>query len=556
MLAAGMLAACSFSGGGGADRLVVGGVHNDVSTLDPQVVTWGEWLDSAALLEGLVVLNSTGTGVVPGVAQSWTESADGLTYTFALRDTKWSDGQPLTAQDFLFAYQRLLKPSTAGTGVTQGARSFVPSIGIKGAQDFVLGKTKDWKSVGIQAPDDRTVRFTLASPNNDFLIGLTHPSMLPLPAHVLKAKPKDWEKPANWVGNGAYVVKTWTLNSAMTLVPNKQYWDQSGVKLSQITLHLTDDLTQAGVHYQSKQVDVALLLSPDVKRFQADPALRARLVPVRNAYSSYLAVLHSKNPALDDVRVRQALSLAMGREGIVQTCSACRPSYSLVSDTVPAAREAAGVTENVGQAKALLAQAGYRNGAGLPTVHILVNNTPNPLLEAIVDTWQRNLGIKAKVDVLETGVYVQRRQALQEADTIGFYEGSFASYSTWRSWTATLWDPPSVKKFSIPSSKWQGYLTAQASGDPVAYANANASPPATQFGTLVDQAIATKDPAAAIKLFQQAARVRQDTYLILPTIYTDSMYVVRSGVTGLQPRLGPLLPFTFKGVGVTAQSGK
>jgi ABC-type transport system substrate-binding protein len=350
------------------------------------------------------------------------------------------------------------------------------------------------------------------------------------------------------------VLKSWTLNSAMTLVPNPKYWDAGSAKVSQINLHLTDDLTQAGVHFQSKQVDVAMLLSPDVQRFQADPVLMPQLVPVRNEYSSYLAVLHSKNPALDDVRVRQALSLAMGRTTIVKTCTGCRPSYSLVTDTLPGARQAAGVTEDVAQAKALLAQAGHPNGAGLPTVHIFVNNTPDPVSEAIVDTWQRTLGIKAKVDVLEGGVYVQRRQALQDADTIGFYSGSFGTYATWRSWTANLWDPGAVNKFSIPSAKWQGYLTAQTGGDPVAYAAANASPQATQFGALVTQAIANPDPAAATKLYQQAARVRQDTYLVLPTFYTDSTYAVRSTVTGIHPRLGPLLPFSFKGVAVTTPS--
>jgi ABC-type oligopeptide transport system substrate-binding subunit len=528
--------------------------YNNVPTLDPQVVSWGEWLSGAALLEGLVVLDAAGTGVEPGVATSWKASPDGLTYTFTLRDTKWSDGKPLTAQDFLFAYKRLLTPSAAGAGITQGARSYVLALGIKGAQDFLQGKTKDWSAVGIRVPDERTVQFTLANQNSDFLIGLTHPSMLPLPAHVLKVKPKDWEKPGNWVGNGPYALKSWTLNSAMTLVPNKEYRDRDKVKLSQITLHLTDDLTQAGVHFQGNQVDIAQLPPQDVKRFQADPALSKQLVTVRNAFSAYLAVLHSKNPALEDVRVRQALSLAMGRADIVKTCTGCRASYSLPIDTLPGARDAAGVTEDVAQAKALLAQAGHPGGAGLPTIHILVNTTANPVLEAIADNWQRNLGVKAKVDILESGVYIQRRQALQDADTIGFYEGAFSGYTTWRTWTAAVWDPAFVNRFSVPNAKWQGYLDVQKrGGDPAAYAAANASPQARQFGSLVEQGIATADPAAATKLFQQAARVRQDTYLFLPTFYTDATYVVRTGVSGVRPRLGTLLPFSFAGISAPAK---
>lgn len=547
-LAASGLTACSFSGSaGGTGTLRM--EYPNIETLDPQRVSWGEWLDGAALLEGLVTLNAKGTGAEPAVAESWDQSNDKLTYTFKLRDAKWSDGKPVTAQDFVFAYQRLLTPSKEGSGTTQGANTYLPSLGLAGAEDFQAGKLTDWNKVGVKASDPRTLQLKLAAPNADFLLGLTHPSMLPLPEHVVKAKPKAWERPENWVGNGPYVVKAWTLGSSMTLAPNKNYWDQDGIKLSAANLSLTDDPTQAGVHFQSNQIDIGTLPSTDAKRFQQDPNLKKQTVQLKDSFSSYLAVMHSKNPVLEDPRVRQALSLAMDRKGAARTCADCRPSYSLVPESVPGARAGAGVTEDVAQAKALLAQAGHPNGAGIPTIRIL-NNQPHTAPEAIVDSWQRNLGVKAVVEVVENGVYVSKREQLHPENYVGFYYGSFGEKPTWRSWTGAQWDPSFTAKFSLPGSKWDAYLKAKEAGTAREFATQNASPEAKRFGQLVARANAAPPGAGADTIWKQAARTRQDTYLFLPTVYTDTFYTVRSNVKGVNMRIGPLLPFNFKGVSV------
>jgi len=543
------LSGCGFSDdSGGGKPGTVTMEYTNVSSLDPQRVSWGMWLDASALFEGLVVPNKKGDGVEPGVAQKWEPSADKRTYTFHLRDSKWSDGKPVTAQDFAWSYQRLLTPSNSQAGTTQGAASYLPGLGLKGATEFLAGTLTDWSQVGVKAKDDRTLVLTLATPNSDFLLGLTHPSMLPLPKHLLEAEPQEWQKAENWVGNGPFTLKSWTVNSSMTLVPNKQYWDKGNVKLSQVDLNLTEDPKQAGVHFTSKDADIVTLPQPDVRRFQQDDTLAKQLVSVPDSYSNYLAVLHSQNPALEDVRVREALALAMDREKVVKTCVDCRPSYSLVPEkSLPGARKAAGLEEDVKRAKQLLADAGFPGGAGLPQVRILASQ-PNAALEAIVDNWQRNLGISAAVDVVETGVYVERREQLQAPDYIGFYAGAFAAQPTWRAWTATQWDPTAMQVFSVSGADWPGYLAAKGGGTGLAYAKQHASPEITQFTEQVTEAGGEPDSAAAEKLFQQAARTRQDTYLVIPTTYVDQYYVVRSGIGGVDMRLGYLLPFTFKGV--------
>lgn len=540
---------CSFSdddsGGAGPGKVTM--EYTNVPSLDPQRVSWGMWLDSSALLEGLVVLNKAGDGVDPGVASEWQPSKDGLTYTFTLRDAKWSDGKPVTAQDFEWAYQRLLTPSSGQSGTTQGAVSYLPSLGIKGAADFLSGALADWGQVGVKAKDAKTLELTLAAPNTDFLLGLTHPSMLPLPKHVLEAMPQEWQKPENWVGNGAFTVKSWTVNSSMTLVPNKEYWDSDNVKLSGIDLNFTEDPKQAGVHFESGDADIVAVPPADVKRFQENADLKGQTVSIRDAFSNYLAVLHSQNPALEDPKVREAFSLAIDRENIAKTCADCRPSYSLVPEGVPDARKHAGVEQDAKQAKELLADAGFPNGDGLPQVRILAN-APNPMLEAIVDSWHQNLGVDAAVEVVETGVYVEKREQLQPADYIGFYAGSFASNPTWRAWTTTQWDPAAMQVFSVKGADWAGYLDAKGKGTGLAYAAEHASPEVTEFAEQAKEANAETDQTAADKTYQKAARTRQDTYLVIPTTYVDQFYAVRSGIGGVDMHVGFLLPFNFKGV--------
>src|SRR5699024_9185820 len=162
---------CGFQGGGDSGGDGGGGEGGSgvsltiqgpqLPTLDPQVISNGMWMVNRGLLEGMVVQNNDGTDVEPAAAESWEVSPDGLTYTFTLREETWSDGSPVTVDDFMFAYERLLEPKSAGAGVTLGANSYVPSMGIKNALEFQQGVVTDWEEVGIKALDDRTIEFTL-----------------------------------------------------------------------------------------------------------------------------------------------------------------------------------------------------------------------------------------------------------------------------------------------------------------------------------------------------------------------------------------------------------
>jgi oligopeptide transport system substrate-binding protein len=540
------LTACSFGGSSGSKKgeKSLRMEYSNFPIIDPQSVTYGEWLSASALFEGVVRLNKDGSNVEPAAATSWDVSPDKKTYTFHLRDEKWSDGSTVTADDFVWTYKRLLTPSNTSAGATQGANSYVPGLGIKNAVAYQGGAIKDWSQVGIKAPDEKTLVITLAAPNSDFLLGMTHPSMLVLPSKVVQKYPSDWQKPAHFVGNGAYVLKGWTVNASMQLDKNPNYWNAKNVDVDHVSLALTDDPTQAGLHFENNETDIAALLSADIPRYQKSASLKKQLILFPSFYRSYLAVMHSKNPALEDVRVREAFSLALGRENVAKSCNGCNASYSLVPSNLPGAGAAA-VTEDIPKAKSLLADAGYPNGKGLPTVHILVTQD-DPTAEATIDNWKTNLGVNAKLDVVDPGSYVQKRAAVQGSNYIGFYGGAFANLPSWRGWVSTLWGATFTESFSLNSANWARYNSLIGSGkaqQAQQLLDTAASPDARRFAQTVTAADTNGDAAAGNKQYAEAAAVRQKTYLFLPTLTNDAYYAVRSGIGGVGQHPGYLLPF-------------
>ena len=543
--------ACSFGGGSSKDsHSSITMEYQNFPILDPQRVTWGMWLSASGLYEGLIELSPDGRSANPGTASSWDLSPDHRTYTFHLRSSQWSDGSAVTADDFVFAYKRMLTPSSSQAGITQGAISYLPGIDIKGAVEYQAGTVKDWSQVGIKAPDPTTLVVTLNQPNADFLLDLAHPSMMPLPEKVLTAHPQDWQTPRQWVGNGPYVVSKWTVNSSMVLTKNDKYFDAKDVAIKQITLKLSEDegLRNSALHYKNGEVDIAPLQQQDIREFASDPAKAKDVVSIPSFLSSYLAVLHSKNPILDDVRVREALSLGMDRTAVAKACSGCTASYSLLPSIVDGSKDTS-ITENLDQAKALLAAAGHPNGQGMPVVHLLLSDSVlEPVMEAVADNWQRNLGLHAKVDMVDAGLYVDRRLKLQGADYVGFYAGSFSTVATPRAWATVVWNPMFTQQFSLSGADWQKFTAAGGpkGQTPQQFLDQHASPAANQFAQLAEQAQQQVDATKAAALYTQASKVREETYLFLPTVCLDGDYLVRPGITGVDKHFGFLLPFSLK----------
>ncbi|WBA80692.1 ABC transporter substrate-binding protein [Endozoicomonas sp. GU-1] len=165
---------------------------------------------------GLTTEAADGT-IIPGAAKSWTVSNDGLVYTFTLRDHTWSDGKPVTAQDFKMALERILKPETAA-----GYASLLYTI--KGAEDYNTGKAGP-EALAVKAIDDSTLEITLSGPAPYFIAQLAHYTAYPVPSHKIEELGKNWAKDSNMVSNGAFTLSEWTPNAQIRLEKNPQFYD-------------------------------------------------------------------------------------------------------------------------------------------------------------------------------------------------------------------------------------------------------------------------------------------------------------------------------------------
>ncbi|MBB5841385.1 ABC transporter substrate-binding protein [Kribbella italica] len=533
-----------------------------VEVLDPQLITNGMWILSRGISEGLVVQNDKGDDVVPGVASEWKLSDDRLTYTFTLRDNaKWSNGDPVVASDFERSYKRLFTPAASSAGgTTLGANSYQTTTAIKGGEQFLSGVLTDWAQVGVKATGDRELVLTLANPNPDFLLALTHPALLPLPMNLVESKPKDWQNPPNFVSNGPFTVTEWVANSRLVLVPNENYWDRDKVKLSRIQVNLVEPsaAATATVSYENGETDLTQVTGADVLRFQKDANLSKELQQTENYSILYLAKLRSQHKALDDVRVRKALSLALDRKTLAGVSPGQEPGVSLVTSRTAGWDDSIAIKENVAEAKALLAAAGYPNGQGLPPVRILIGVTDTTLADAIIDVWTKQLGIKASLDHVESGVYVERRWAVQKGDYIGYYYGTFAGLPTWPTMVGSLWSPKNVQELSLPSDQWQKYQAIQQNKDlkPAERSaqlqtilDGQSSPAAKEMASLVTKAAGEPDDKKRIDLYKQAAKLREEEYLYLPVLWQSLYHAVKPKVQGLKLRAYPDY-FYFKSMGV------
>ena len=224
MIAAGLAMASLFAGATLANTI---NIHNggDPTSLDPHKVS-GDWENRIVgdIFEGLVT-EDRGAEPIPGQAESWTVSDDGLVYTFKMRDgIAWTDGTPVTAGDFVFAFQRLMNPETA-------ADYAYLQFPINNAEEINKGDIKDIGQLGVRAIDDKTLEITLKQPTPYFISALTHYTAFPVPKHIVEAKGSDWVKLENIATNGPYKPTEWVPGSHVTTVKNDAYYDAANLKI-------------------------------------------------------------------------------------------------------------------------------------------------------------------------------------------------------------------------------------------------------------------------------------------------------------------------------------
>jgi oligopeptide transport system substrate-binding protein len=347
----------------------------DPESLDPALIQ-GVWEDYIAgdLLVGLTTYTADAKAM-PGMATSWTTTPDGLVWTFKMREALWSDGVPVTADDFVYSWQRTLNPAT-------GSFYSYFLYPIKNARAINAGKMPP-TALGARALDARTLQINLEHPVPYLLQMLMHNSMYPVPRHTVESKGKKWALAGNFVSNGAFVLQEWVPNGHVTLEKNPRFYDAANVTLERVVFFPTDDYGAALRRLRAGELDTQdRYPEPEIGWIHANmPEL---LHPVPQMTTEFISVNVKRKP-FDDVRVRAAINMAINREMIVEkiTRGSEPPAYNLVppdTTSFPGGNVFAFKTlpypERVRQAQQLMRQAGYSSNRKLETTYAIRSTTP------------------------------------------------------------------------------------------------------------------------------------------------------------------------------------
>lgn len=363
----------------------------------------------SALNEGLVSLANDGTTIKPGLAERWEVSPNGLLYTFHLRDNaKWSNGTPVTSHDYVAGIRRFLTPLLASEAVDI-------AFPIKGARDFAEGRNSDFASVGVTAPDARTVKIRLDFRAPYFLSALTDSHLVPLYQPMLEdfnghqKRGGKWTLPGNLISNGPFTLETWQPNVVVTVVKNPHYWQADKVALQAVHFHPIEDRSGEERAFRAGQLHVTfavptsklkVYLKQDSTPLQSGPILR----------SDFIAFNTTREP-FDNPLVRRAFSLTIDRDRLVssvlqgQGASAYTftPAFSGGYDLPPLARY------DPATAQQLMAEAGYPGGEGFPAVEFTLSSRDPAKLtlgQALQQMWKESLGVELTLAPTEFKVWL------------------------------------------------------------------------------------------------------------------------------------------------------
>jgi oligopeptide transport system substrate-binding protein len=508
------LAACTPAESG--DMVLNWNIGADPQTIDPTLNGASDGGDVISqTFEGLV--REVNGVVYPGIAESWVTSDDGLTVTFTLRDSKWSDGSNLTASDFVYSWLRGMNPATASE------YSWIwEYTNIVGALDAVYNDGA-LSAVGISAPDDNTLVVELINPTPYFVSLMAFYHFMPVKQSSVEAADGAdgiWAKtPTLAVCNGPFKLTSYTPGDGLTLVKNDNYWDAENVYIDQINGEFIDVATTAYVKYNNGELDFI----PDVPSVMI-PSLTAEsaefhLYPL---LGTYYYNINMDAPEFANAKLRQALTLSIDREAIVEALSGGQiPATGFVpvgfldnegNDFATTSGNYGIVTDNSKYAEAvtLFAEAASEMGmtvaqlqASLYGQVILYNTSEGHALVAqmVQESWKTNLGIELTLQNQEWAVFQDTRQE-------GNYDISRGG------WLTDFMDPAGLLAI---------FTTGNAYDDP-RYSNA-------AYDTLMSEAQATADPAVHFAKLYAAQNILMADMPVIPVYYYSDMMLVKEYVT-------------------------
>ncbi|MET2898678.1 ABC transporter substrate-binding protein [Vibrio rotiferianus] len=391
---------------------LVRGNGTEVATIDPhksQGVPESHVIRD--LLEGLVNQNADGD-TIPGVAESW-ETPDNKTFTFHLRkDAKWSNGDPVTAQDFVYSWQRAVDPATASP-----YSWYMEYTKMKNAKDIVAGK-KDKSELGVKATDEHTLVVELDSAVPYFVMMMGHTTTKPVHKATIEKYGDQWTKPEHFVGNGAYVVDKWVVNERLVLKRNEQYWDNDKTILNKVTFLPIENQVSEMNRFLAGEIDFTNELPLEhYKRLKKE---HPESVSVVGNLCTYYYLFNTKKAPFDDVRVRKAVSYAIDRNIVANAImgQGQKPAYFLTPEITahfnPEMPAYGKMTQKERDAEAarLLAEAGY--GKDNPLKFSLLYNTSEnhkKVAVALGSMWKKALGVNVTLENQEWKTYLSTKDS-------------------------------------------------------------------------------------------------------------------------------------------------
>ena len=500
----------------GSNQNLVFNLGEDPETMDPTLNnSSGAGTMILNAFEGLMVLDENDQPT-EGAAESYEVSDDGLVYTFKLRqDGKWSDGEPVVADNFKYSWLRALDKATAAEYAYQ-------LFYIKNAEKFYNGEVSA-DEVGIKVIDDYTLEVTLEAPTSYFLQLCAFTTYVPLREDIVSSNPEGWAtNPVTYVSNGPFKLVQWDMKDQLVFEKNENYWDKDSVKLDTLTFKLVTDDTTAYSELKAGNFDMV----NSVPTNEIQPGIAEGLVHVSPKLANYyFAINVGKQDTLNsDVKevlsnklVRQALNLAIDRQEIIDNVGKAEqiPAYSFVpqgtkdeNGTEFASKEyydPLDMEGNIAKAKELLKEAGYENGEGIPTIEVMYNSegAHKEIAQIIQQNWEK-IGVNVELTNQEWAVFLNTRQQ-------GDYE--IARHG----WTGDYIDPMTFLDL---------WVTGGGNND-TGFSNA-------RYDELIAAAKVEKDSAKRFEMLREAEDILMDEMPILPIYYYTTVTAMNEKVKGVQ----------------------
>jgi len=484
------------------DKTLNRGNGAEPDTLDPHKAQ-GQWEYNIIgdMFIGLMTEDAAGNAV-PGACESYGVSSDGLTYRFRIRDHHWSDGMPVTAQDFVYSFRRIADPKFAAQYVS----ILYP---IRNMEAVSTGKLPA-EALGVRAIDGRTLEIQFHFQVPYFAQLLTHFTTFPVPRHVVEKHGSDWLKPENIVVNGPYTLKQWVPNDHIQLVKNPRFYAAHAVRIENVFYYPTQDSEAALKRVRGGDFDVLTDSLPPQKIdwLRANMPRELRLWP--SILTQYVQFNMMRKP-FDDLRVRTALSLAIDREVICNKVERAgeQPAYALVPPGMPNYKSAKlrfhGMPMEARRAKArqLLAEAGFGPGNPLSFEYSMTMTTEIKLISAALQEMWQQVGVNVRLAPSETQVHyaVLRKHQFDVA---------------WAGWLADYRDPKNylyLFQASTADMNYGGYRNAA-------------------YEALMDRSDEMRDAAERARLLAQAEQILLDDVAVAPVFFGVNRDLVSPQVKG------------------------